>query len=332
MEGGIEAVIWTDVVQVVVLLGGALAALALLIHGVEGGFAQVVATGRAANKFHIFNWTWDYTTTAVWVMLAGNLATHLIPYTTDQAVVQKYLTTRDEQQAAKGIWTNAALTIPTALIFFCAGTALYAFYQTHPARLNPGVPTDAIFAWFIADQLPSGVAGLVVAGIFAAAMSTLSSSMNSIATAVVTDFYARFTPHATDENKMRLARRLTLSLGVMGTLAALLMATFEIKSLWDVFFQVLGLFGGGLAGVFALGIFTTRAHGRGALIGALASAVVLFFVQRYTRLHFFLYASVGLFTCLIVGYVASRLLPTPPQSLAGLTLYTTDKRPPAVSI
>ncbi len=146
MEGGIEAVVWTDVVQVVVLLGGALVALALLIHGVDGGLPAVIATGRAAGKFHMFNWTWDYTATAVWVVLAGNLASQLIPYTTDQAVVQKYLTTKDERQAANGIWTNAAMTIPTALIFFGAGAALYAFYKTHPALLNPGVQTDATFA------------------------------------------------------------------------------------------------------------------------------------------------------------------------------------------
>lgn len=326
MEGGIEAVVWTDVVQVVVLLGGALVALAMLIHGVDGGFAQVIATGRATSKFHIFNWTRDATTTAVWVMLVGNLFVHLIPYTTDQAVVQKYLTTRDEREAANGIWTNAALTIPTALIFFSAGTALYTFYQSHPARLNPAVPTDATFAWFIADQLPSGVAGLVVAGVFAAAMSTLSSSMNSIATALVTDFYARFTPHATDESKMKLARRLTLLLGVVGTLVAVLMAAFEIKSLWDVFLQVMGLFGGGLAGVFALGIFTRRAHGRGALVGVIASAILLFLIQRYTRVHFFLYAPVGVLTCLFTGYLASLLIPSAWRSLEGLTIYTAGSR------
>lgn len=326
MEGGIEAVVWTDVVQVVVLLGGALVALTLLIQGVDGGLSEVIATGRAAGKFRMFHWTWNATTTAVWVVLVGNLAAQLIPYTTDQAVVQKYLTTKDERQAANGIWTNAWLTIPTALIFFGAGTALFAFYKTHPALLHPGVQTDATFAWFIAEQLPSGVSGLVVAGVFAAAMSTLSSSMNSIATAIVTDFYARFTPQATDDRKMRLARRLTLLLGVVGTLVALLMATFEIKSLWDLFLQVLGLFGGGLAGVFALGIFTRRAHGKGVLVGVVASAAVLFFVQRYTRIHFFLYAAIGFATCCLIGYVASRLWRASATPLDGLTIYTAAAR------
>lgn len=322
MEGGIEAVVWTDVVQVVVLLGGALLALALLIHGVDGGLSQVIATGRAAGKFHMFNWTWDATTTSLWVVLVGNLLAQLVPYTTDQAVIQKYLTTKDERRAARGIWLNGVMSAPTILIFFGAGVALYVFYRNHPAQLHPGVPTDATFAWFIADQLPSGVAGLVVAGIFAAAMSTLSSSMNSIATAIVTDFYARFTTSATDEKKMRLARHLTLLLGVVGTIAALLMATFEIKSLWDLFLQVLGLFGGGLAGVFALGIFTRRAHGTGALIGLVAGSALVFGVQQYTRLHFFLYAAIGIAGCFLLGYLFSLMLPAPKKTLDGLTIYT----------
>jgi Na+/proline symporter len=152
--------------------------------------------------------------------------------------------------------------------------------------------------------------------------------MNSIATAIVTDFYARFTVSATEEKKMRLARRLTLWLGVAGTVAALLMATFEIKSLWDLFLQVLGLFGGGLAGVFALGIFTRRAHGTGALVGVIASAVVLVLVQRYTRVHFFLYGAIGLLTCFGMGYLASRRLPATAKPLEGLTVYTTTESKP----
>jgi solute:Na+ symporter, SSS family len=177
-----------------------------------------------------------------------------------------------------------------------------------------------------------GVSGLVVAGVFAAAMSTMSSSMNSIATAIVTDFYARFRPGVADEKKMRLARRLTLLLGVVGTVAALLMATFAIKSLWDLFLQVLGLFGGGLAGVFILGIFTTRAHGRGALVGVAASTIVLLLVQRYTNVHFFLYAAVGIVTCFVVGYITSVLLPATEQSLKGLTIYTIGPRQETMNV
>jgi SSS family transporter len=325
MEGGIQAVVWTDVVQVFVLIGGALAALLLLINGTDGGLSAIIATGRAAGKFHVLNLSWDATTTTVWVMIVGNLATHLIPYTTDQAVVQKYLTTSDEREAARGIKVNAVLTIPTALIFFSAGTALYAFYKSHPTLLNPAIQTDATFAWFIANQLPSGVAGLVLAGVFAAAMSTLSSSINSIATALVTDFYARLSPAVSDDSQIRLARRLSLWLGLIGTLVALLMAGFEIKSLWDVFLQIMGLFGSGLAGIFILGIFTVRTNARGAICGAITSAVVLFLVPRYTNLHFFLNAAIGIVTCVATGYLTSRLFPVTQPPLTNLTIHTRQK-------
>jgi solute:Na+ symporter, SSS family len=309
MKGGLQAVIWTDVVQVFVLLGGAVAALVVLINGTKGGINEIISTGFAAGKFHLLNLSWDATTTTVWVMIVGNLATHLIPYTTDQSVVQKYLTTRNEREAARGIAINAALTIPTALIFFSVGTALFVFYKIHPERLNPGLQTDATFAWFIANNLPGGVAGLVLAGVFAAAMSTLSSSINSIATAIVTDFYVRLRPAPSETSSLKLARWLTLLFGFIGTTVAMLMAGFEIRSLWDLFLQSIGLTGSGLAGIFILGIFTRRANSAGVLIGALASGVVLILLPRYTSLHFFLHAAAGIATCVTIGYLASRLLP-----------------------
>lgn len=327
VKGGLQAVVWTDVVQVFVLLGGAIAALAVLITGTEGGVTEIVATAQSAGKFHLLNLSWDATTTTVWVMIVGNLATHLIPYTTDQSVVQKYLTTSSEREAARGIVINAALTIPTALIFFSAGSALFVFYKNHPELLNPAIQTDASFAWFIANHLPRGVAGLVLAGVFAAAMSTMSSSINSIATAIVTDFYVRLWPAPPESSRLKLARRLTLMFGVVGTIVAMLMAGFEIRSLWDLFLQSIGLTGSGLAGIFILGIFTRRAHTAGVLCGAVASGVILILIPRYTNLHFFLHAAIGIATCVTVGYLASLLLPNRDRQDAGLTIHA--PQPPA---
>ena len=320
--GGIEAVIWSDVLQVVVLLGGALLSLLLMASSVDGGISGLVTTAAAHGKFHTFTWTWDYTTTAVWVVLVGYLLSNLIPYTADQTVVQRYLTTKDEKQAARSIWTNALLTIPAGLIFFSLGTALFVFYREHAASLEPALQTDAIFALFIVQQLPVGVAGLLIAGVFAAAMSSLDSSMNSVAAAIVTDFYRRFASGSTEHGRLRLAQRLTVGLGVLATTIGLLMATFEIESLFDLFLELLGLFGGSLAGLFALGIFTRRAHGTGALVGALTSAIVLYLVSAFTPVHFFLYAGIGILTCFAVGYLASILLPSDQPQLKGLTVYS----------
>ncbi len=322
LQGGMSAVIWTDVIQVVVLLGAAFISLLVITMRVDGGLPEILRVAHETGKLHMFNWSWSAITTSVWVVIIGNFLANLVPYTADQAVVQRYLTTRSEAQAARAIWTNALLTIPTSVLFFGVGTALYVFYRTHPATLSPTVATDAIFSWFIARQLPAGIAGLAVAGVFAAAMSTLSSGLNSMATAIVVDVQVRFDPEISDANRVRLARWLTVALGIVGTASALVMAMSTTGTLWDLFLRAIGLIGGGLAGVFALGIFTTRVSARGALIGLIASAIVLYLVQQYTNLHFFLYAGIGMSTCIIVGYVLSATLMPETRSLEGLTIHT----------
>ena len=153
-------------------------------------------------------------------------------------------------------------------------------------------------------------------------MSTLDSSLNSVSTAVVTDFYGRFRPDSTDAARLRLARLLTAGLGLLATATAAIMATYEIQSLWDLFNRMLGLLTSGMAGLFALGMFTRRANGRGALTGALISAAVIYWVQTQTNVSFFLYAAIGVLTCFATGYLASQILPDHPKSLTGLTIYT----------
>ena len=325
--GGIEAVIWTDVLQVVVLMGGALLSLLIIVGSVDGGFAGIAEVARADAKLRVLDWRWDCTMPVVWVVVVGQLLSNLVPYTADQTVVQRYLTTKDEKAAARSIWTNAFLTVPASLLFFALGTALYVFYKSHPADLSPMLArTDSLLPWFIVRELPVGVSGLVIAGVFAASMSSMDSSINSAATAITTDFYRRFRPAVSDQRCLRLARVLTVVLGVVGTGTAMVMAGGEIKSLWDQFMRILGLFGGSLAGLFVLGIFTRRAHGTGAFIGAVVSALVLYVVQQYTPLHFFLYAAVGILSCLVVGYVMSLVVPAPERSLEGLTIYTLPRR------
>ncbi|MBM4035455.1 MAG: sodium/solute symporter, partial [Planctomycetes bacterium] len=320
--GGIEAVVWTDVLQVVVLMGGAVYCLVVMLGGVDGGLGTVVSTGLAEGKFRLANWTWDYTSMALWVVVLGNFLTVLVPYTTDQAVVQRYLTTRDEKAAARSVWTNAALSVPASLLFFAIGTALYVFYKGRPELLDPAQENNAIFASFIARELPAGVSGLVIAGVFAAAMSTLDSSMNSISTALVTDFYRRFRPQAEDRFCLNLARWLTGILGALGTGTALFLASLDIKQLWFFFTSMLGLLGGALAGVFALGIFTRRANGPGALIGAGAGAALSALAWRCTAIHFYLYGAIGVVGAFVVGYAASFAFPRAAQPLDGLTVLT----------
>ena len=324
--GGIEAVIWTDVLQVIVLCGGALLSLIIIILNVDGGIGGIVKVGLADNKFTFANFGWDYTAPVLWIIFVGGMFQNMVSYSADQAVIQRYLTTKDEKAASKAIWTNAAMILPIAFVWFSLGTALYAFYKTHPALLDPTLVTDQTFPLFIAQQLPDGLVGLVIAGIFAASMSTVDSSLNSISTVIVTDFYRRFKPSATDSVCLRLARTLTVFLGASATAAALWMATSDnLMSLWDIYLAVLGLLMGSLTGLFALGIFTERSHGSGALIGALGGAAVLYCVQQFTDAHFYIYAAVGISACFSIGFVASLLIKSTGKSTDGLTIYSINK-------
>ncbi len=306
--GGMKAVIWTDVVQVFVLYGGALLSLVILLTNLDGGLSGLVSEGLSYDKFHMFNWTWDWTTTAVWVVVVGNLFMNLVPYTSDQAVVQRYFTTKDEKSAARSIWTNAILIVPSTLTLFLLGTGLWAFYRSNPTLLDPALPTDSIFPLFISQQLPAGVAGLLIAAVFAASMSTLDSSLNSVSAALVTDFFVRFRPSSSERKRLALARLLTAGLGLLATVTSIALATFDIGSLWDTFQGMMGLLGGGLAGLFALGMFFRSANGSGAMVGAVSSVMILYWVQQHTDLHFFLYGAVGVLSCVMVGLLASRLL------------------------
>jgi SSS family solute:Na+ symporter len=326
MLGGIEGIIWTDVVQTIVLIGGALVALAVIVLNTEGGLPTLFRVAHTDGKFmENLDWSWDLTAGTVWVILLGNVLSNLVPYTASQDIVQRYITTKDEKQAARSIWLNALMTPPSAAMFFTVGTALFAFYKLHPERLDPNIHTDAIFPLFIVRELPAGIGGLVVAGIFAAAQSTLSGGLNSVATCWVTDFHRRLNPASSDRANLWMARCITLVLGIAVTAIACVMATLNIVSLWDAFISILNLTGSALAGLFALGLFTRRANGPGALIGAVASILILCYVQQYTRVHFFLYAGVGIISCFVIGWCASWFVGRPPNNLSGLTIYTRRK-------
>jgi len=326
--GGLEAVVWTDTIQSFVLLGGAFISLVLIVNGVDGGVGTFLATAAEHDKLHIFNWDFSsasFTTTALWVVVLGGIAQNMIPYTSDMAVVQRYMAVPDMVRAKRAIWTNAIAVLPASLLFFGVGTALFVFYAHHPDRLDPTFKTDAIFPLFIARELPVGIAGLVVAGIFAAAQSTVSTSMNSMATALVTDFVRPLNMIQSERDYLRLARFLTFVVGLLGMLLALLFASSDIKSLWDQFMKILGLFGGSMCGLFCLGIFTTRTNGPGAIIGAVVGAIGLFLVQGYTDVHLLLYALVGIGTCCVAGYLSSFAFAPMKTSIAGLTIHTLNE-------
>ncbi len=307
VTGGIEAVVWTEVMQVVVLLGGALMALIFMANSLPGGFGQLFTEAAEHNKFRMAIMHGKVTEPILWVVLVGGFLTQLVTYSSDQVVVQRYLTTPTEKEARKSIYTNALLVIPASLIFFCVGTALWVFFKHNPASLNPNGRIDDVFPWYISNQLPTGLAGLVIAGLFAATMSTISSSMNSIATVVTTDFYQYLKPASTDRQRFSFARRTTVVLGVLGFFIAVYMVYLSNASIWDQYLKIIGLFGGCLAGMFVAGIFFPRINSLGIFIGFIVSAITLFFVQAANIVSFFLYPAVAVLMCVLVGYISSLI-------------------------
>ncbi len=318
--GGIEAVIWTDVIQVVILLTGALVALFLMVGAVDGGFPSVYRIAAENHKFNLFDLSFTLREPTVWVMLIGGLFTNLTMYGTDQTMVQRYLTTTTEKKARKSVWTNAWLSVPATILFFSIGTALFVFYKEYPALNNPALGNaDSIFPWYIASQLPEGLSGLLIAGIFAAAMSSLSSSMNSGATAYSTDIHFRF-GWSNRLSELRTARNATLFIGLAGTLFALFMATRDVQSLWDEFNKILGLIIGSLGGVFLLGMVTRRGNSTGAIIGLVTSLLVQVLVSQNGYVHLLLFSSTGFISCFVVGWIASLFF-RQDKSIIGLTIY-----------
>lgn len=307
LMGGIEAVIWTDVVQVFVLMGGVSLSLILIIIDTENGFSGIIEQAKIYGKFNAFDLTLSLKEPTVWVMLFGGFFINLTTYGTDHTMVQRYLVTPTQKEAQKSLWIGALLTIPATFIFFFMGTALFVFYQVNPSALNNNfINNDAIFPWYIVSQLPSGVSGILIAAIFAAAMSSLSSSMNSGAASFSADVYDRY-GFVWHKDPLKMARWTTLCIGMMGILFALFMATADIKSLWDQFNKILGLIFGSLGGVFMLGLLTKKANTKGVLIGIVVSFTIQLIISFQQSVHLLMYAATGMISCFISGYFGSLL-------------------------
>ena len=316
--GGIEAVIWTDVIQTIVLVGGALVAFFVIVGEVDGGFSAIIETASGQGKFEMVNTDFSFVSgiDTIWVIIIGGIFAQILSYGTDQAVVQRYLTTPTEKEAAKAIWTNSALSVPLSVLFFGVGTALFVYFQQQPSNLEPISKIDQIFPHFILHQMPAGLAGLVIAGVFAAAMSSLDSSMHSIATAFTTDFLSK---DRDSESLLKLAKRITLVLGVLGTVSAIYIASQDSKNLWDILMGYVGLILGTLGGLFTLAIFTNRTASVHAWTGVIVAAAVLYYVKFHTEAHPLIIGAIGTVTCFLSGWIASLIIPAQTKNLDGLT-------------
>ena len=319
--GGMKAVIWTDFVQLFVKMGGAIFAIGFIVWKLDGGVLEFLATARAEDKTRLFDFSFDLTKATVWGFVFLVIFDVVLTFPKDQVLMQRTLSTKSDKEAGRSIWAMAALMIPGGFIFYTIGTALFVFYKAHPERINPLLTIDATFPLFIAAELPMGVTGLIIAGILAAAMATLSSIMNSVATLASVDFYEKLVKKPDPKKSVRFAEAMTVAAGLFGIGAALLLSRFDIHSLFDVSIELAGLLGGGFAGAYTLGMFTRRANSPGVAIGVASSIVLTTIAWSMSLVHPYFYLAISILLCIVIGYAASLLFPAPKRSLVGLTIH-----------
>jgi solute:Na+ symporter, SSS family len=322
-HGGMTAVIWTDVIQLAVYLVGAVAAAFILLEQIPGGWREVRAVGGAAGRFQVFDFTFDLTRGyTFWSGLVGGAFLTTATHGTDQLMVQRYFCARSEGDARKALLWSGAVVFAQFVLFLVLGVMLYVYYTQHATAeianftRDGRLLTDRIFPYFIVRHLPTGMVGLVLAAIFAAAMSTLSSSLNSSAAAAVNDFYLPIARDRSDRRLLSLSRGLTLLFGLMQMGIAIL----AIKLSSRVVDEVLGIasFTNGLVlGVFLLGTFT-RVGQRAAFVGLAGGALIMLWVKLGTAVNWQWYVLIGSIATTAIGALAGRALASERRQRQGL--------------
>ena len=307
MLGGIKAVIWTEAIQGIILIGGALVCLAILMFDMPQGPMQTFEIGLRDNKFSLGSFGSSLGESSFWVCLIYGIFTNLQNYGIDQNYVQRYHTAKSMKEAKFSALFGGYLFIPVSAVFFLIGTALYAYYQVHPGLLPQGdIKADYVFPFFIAHQLPHGLIGLLIASIFAAGMSTVATSVTSSSTIILTDYYSHFRPNASDREKLRVLKASSLIVGVLGILVAL--AFLGVDSALDAWWALSSIFSGGMLGLFLLGYISRKVRSVDAAIGVACGVVLVCWIVVTPLVHANLAIVFGTLLIFLVGFLASRIL------------------------
>ena len=318
--GGFEAVVWTDVLLALIMVSAIISSLAFALIGIDTTVDEARSVIQRLDKVSMFDFRIDLSAPVVLVLFLNSLVTSL-GYIGDQNFVQRVQSTKTQKGAKLAAVSQLGVAVPLNFVLFSLGTVLFLYYANAPQVISPAMPPDGIYPFFAATALPPGVAGLVVIALLAATISTVSSALSSVSNVMVEDLYKRLNTRATDAGSLRLGRWLTVGLGLFATGTALILASLSgLQSIWDLFLTVTGLIVGPVTGTFVLGIFSRRANAFGIWSGTLASVAANLIAKTYFDLHSTVFLTVGVFTCVIVGYLASWLRPAPTQSLAGLTI------------
>ena len=307
-EGGLTAVIWTEVIQMCIYIAGALLSFWMLLQLVPGGWGEVVAlAGEHGNKLAVFDFTFSVTKTyTFWAGILGGMFLTTASHGTDQLMVQRLLAARDERQSRRALFASWVVILFQFTLFLLIGVMLFAYYQHFPPA-QPFPRPDAIFPIFIAERFPPVLAGLVVAAILAAAMANLSAALNALASTSVVDFYrAHLAPGRSEAHYLRASRGATLLWGVVMMGIAMAAAQWR-TSVFEMGLSIASVAFGSLLGTFLLGVLTRRANENGSIVGMVFGLAVMIYVWQWTPIAWTWYVLIGTTVTFSVGYLASLL-------------------------
>ena len=307
--GGLKSVLWTDFIQGVVLILGVVFALGFLVFNINGGLGSVfeaLGSGKfLAPKEVIFDI--NIFKSSVFIIIVGAGINTFSSYISSQDIVQRFTTTTDLKQLKKMTYGNGVLSIFLATVFYLIGTALFVFYNQNPQLLQTA-QQDQIFASYIAFQLPVGITGILLAAIYAASQSTLSTGLNSVATSWALDIQTVFSKNISSEKQTKIAQYISLGVGILAIAVAIILANGEIKSAYEWFNSFMGLVLGVLAGTFVLGAFTKKATSMGAYAGFIVSAIIVVVLKyKVPNVTSWSYSLISISVSLIVGYIVSSI-------------------------
>ena len=326
--GGMEAIVWMDVAQGFLLIGGGVICVLILMFGIDGGPSELFRIAGENNKIGVGPYDWSLTQLTFIVMVLNGIFYALQKYGTDQTIVQRYLAAKSDRQAKKAAFIGVFMSVPIWALFMFIGTALFAYYHAAGAPVLPdGIKADEVFPYFIAHELPVGIRGLIVAALAAAAISSLDSDLNCISAIAVQDYFARFKKNVTDRQQLRFGRWMVFLSGMGAMAVACLYISWGGEGVLGTLFGLYAIFSAGIVGIFLLGLFSRRANKQGLLIGIIVAVLFTAWAVltkagkdgtsmidlgewNFTH-HKYMLGVYSHIIVLVVGYVASLFFRTP---------------------
>ena len=304
--GGISAVMWTDAIQGIILILGAITCALLLTFGMPEGPKQLFEIAAEHDKFSLGSFSLVLTEPTFWVVFVYGLLTNMQNYGIDQNYVQRYMTAKSTREAVKSTLFGGLLYIPVSLVFVYIGTALFSYYKAHAGLLPEGVVGDKVFPYFIVHGLPTGITGLVIASLFAAGMSTISTSINSSATILLTDFYKRLHKGDSSPNQqMTVLYLASAAVGIIGIVVGMLM--MKIDGVLDAWWKLASIFSGGMLGLFLLGLVCHKVKRANGVVAVAVGLAVIAWMSFLAPLHTYLTIVFGTMAIFLTGFVLTKL-------------------------